>query len=83
MIRFMHVLSHTIGFIMCTHWVLFPVPPIQGQTPLTAACLYGRASEAHVPVVKMLLEAGAAVDKRDSSVRGYVHTATLFDDTEL
>jgi ankyrin repeat protein len=41
------------------------VPPMQGWTPLTAACIEG-----HVKIVKLLLKAGSDVDKEDGIVSG-------------
>ena len=62
---YMLVVPRTTAVVLCTHWVLSLVPPMQGRTPLTAAC--GRG---HVAIVKLLLKAGAEVDMEDGDVRG-------------
>ena len=58
---------------MCTHLVLSPVPPIQGDTPLRIACGGGD----NVAIVELLLKAGATVDKAGYQVRGWKQTASI------
>ncbi len=58
-------MPRTSSVMLGSHWLLSPVPPMQGYTPLTAACRDG-----HVKIVKLLLKAGAAVDKTGYKVRG-------------
>jgi hypothetical protein len=55
------IVLRTTSVVMCTHWVLSPVPSMQGMyTPLTAACGAG-----HVAIVELLIKAGADMDDDD------------------
>jgi hypothetical protein len=64
------IVPPTTVVVLCTHWVLYPVPPMQDVTPLTCACRGG-----HFAIVKLLLKAGADVDK-ESGVEDNAHYRT-------
>ncbi len=62
----------TTSVMLGSHWVLSPIPSMQGYTLLTMACREGMVS-----VMKVLLKAGADVDQEDDHVRGLEHTTNL------
>jgi hypothetical protein len=54
------------GVMLCTHWVLYPFPPVQLSTPLLSV-------GGHVEIVKLLLKAGADIDKDPGGSDDWAH----------